>query len=227
MNLSPDAATRGASVPPLERGTVTDRVERALIDDIAAGALRPGERVDETRLAARFGVSRTPIREALNRLIAQGILINGARRGARVADYSREELAEMFEAMHEIEATCARLAAQRLTLLARAELEAAQRECVAAAKAGDRTRYLHANEAFHMVIYRATQNRYVRDMAAAFRQRTGPFRAKKFATRDDLLASARSHEALIAMIVSADSQSAYDGMRRHMADSYLQVLATG
>lgn len=207
------------------RESTSARIEAALLEDIAIGELEPGARLDETRLAERFGVSRTPVREALNRLTAQGVLITGERRGVRVAQYSREELAQMFEAMHEIEALCAGLAAQRLTLLARAELEAAQAECVAAAASGDRLRYIKANEALHFLIYQATQNAYIEALAVDFRRRTGPFRAKKFASRDDLIASAHSHEELLQTIFSADSERASNGMRRHMTTSFLRVLA--
>jgi DNA-binding GntR family transcriptional regulator len=212
-------------MPSSGRESTAARIEAALLEDIAIGELEAGARLDETRLAERFGVSRTPVREALNRLTAQGVLVTGEKRGVRVAQYSREELAQMFEAMHEIEALCAGLAAQRLTLLARSELESAQVECVAAAESGDRLRYLKANEALHFLIYRATRNIYIEGLAVDFRRRTGPFRAKKFATRDDLIASAQSHEELLQTIFSADSERASDGMRRHMTASFLRVLA--
>lgn len=201
------------------------RIEAALMDEIAAGALKPGEKLDETGLAERFGVSRTPVREALSRLTAQGILVEGDRRGVRVNEYTREQLAQIFEAMYEIEAVCARLASQRLTLLARSELETAQRRCVEAAEAGDFTEYLHANEALHFVIYKATGNPYIAELAADFRRRTGPFRAKKFATQEDLIASAKSHEELLSSIFSEDSQTASKGMRDHMTASFIQTLA--
>lgn len=207
------------------RESSTQRIETALLDDIAAGMVEPGEKLDETRLAERFGVSRTPVREALNRLAAQGVLVASDRRGVRVAQYSREELAQMFEVMHEIEAVCARIASQRLTLLARAEIEAAQADCQAAAAAADFTRYLKANEALHFAIYRATQNPYMQELASDFRRRTGPFRAKKFATAEDLVASAKSHDELLEKIFSADSDLASEGMRKHMTDSFMRVLA--
>lgn len=211
--------------PRSSRGSNAQRIEAALMDDIAAGALKPGARLDETRLAERFGVSRTPVREALSRLAAQGIVVAGDKRGVQIAEYTREQLAQIFEAMHEIETVCARLAAQRMTLLARAEIEAAQARCVDAAKAGDLAAYLRANEAFHMAIYRATGNPYIRELASDFRRRTGPFRAKKFASADDLIASAESHEELLRSIFSEDSESASEGMRAHMTESFMQVLA--
>ena len=156
------------------RESTFHRIESALLDDIACGQLQPGERLDETKLATRFNVSRTPVREALSRLTAQGVLVSGEKRGVRVAQYSREELAQMFEAMQEIESICARLASQRLTLLARAEIEAAQEDCKAAAKANDRLAYIRANEALHLSIYRATENSYIFDLASDFRRKTGP-----------------------------------------------------
>lgn len=207
------------------RSSMVQRIETALMDDIAAGALAPGERLDEVKLTERFGVSRTPVREALGRLTAQGILVPGEKRGVRVTRYSREELAQIFETMHEIETACARLASQRLTLLVRAEIESAQARCIAAAEAGDLQGYMRANEAFHMTIYQATGNPYMAELASDFRRRTGPFRAKKFATKADLIASAQSHESLISGIFSEDSKAAADGMRAHMTASFLQTLA--
>ncbi len=213
------------NAPTGPRGNAVQRIEAALMEDIAAGALAPGERMDETRLTERFGVSRTPVREALSRLAAQGILVPGEKRGVRVAEYNREELAQIFETMHEIEAACARIASQRLTLLSRAEIEAGQARCVAAAEAGDIRAYMRANEAFHAAIYRATGNPYMANLAADFRRRTGPFRAKKFASKASLIASAQSHEQLIASIFSEDSRAASDGMRAHMTASFLETLA--
>lgn len=201
------------------------RIEAALLDDVSVGAIAPGERLDETRLAARFGTSRTPVREALGRLVAAGVATGEGGRGLRVATLTHEELAQMFEAMQEIESVCARLAAQRLTLLGRARLQAAQAACAVAAEAGDIPAYLRANDAFHFEIYAATQNPYVRDLAADFRRRTGPFRAKKFAAPEDIRASARSHEDLLASILGGDAGHAYEGMRAHLAESYLKVLA--
>lgn len=212
------------SASPVRESTA-QRIESALLDDIAAGLVEPGARLDETKLAERFGVSRTPVREALSRLTAQGVLVAGEKRGVRVAQYSREELGQMFEAMQEIESVCARMASQRLTLLARSEIEAAQARCAVAASQNDRIAYIKANEALHMSIYRATDNVYIRDLASEFRRKTGPFRAKKLQTQEDLLASVESHVDLLAKIFSENSQVAVDGMRKHMTESFMRVLA--
>ncbi|HCQ65956.1 MAG TPA: GntR family transcriptional regulator [Rhodobacteraceae bacterium] len=217
-------AKNGGSSSKTPKISAVQRVVAALTDDIAAGTLSPGERVDEARVAEHLGVSRTPVREALNQLVAQRILVSGPRRGVRVAQYSREELSQIFEVMYEIEVMCARMASQRLTLLSRSEIELAQAECSRVAQRGDRIEYVHANEALHQAIYKATGNEIMEELASEFRRRTGPFRAKKFATTEDLIASAKSHESLLESIFSADSQVASNGMREHMAASFLQTL---
>lgn len=207
-----------------QRVSTAQRIERALLEEIGAGELTPGQRLDELGLARRFGASRTPVREALMRLAAQGVLAHGEKRGVFVARYSREELSHIFEAMHEIEAACARIAARRLNFLARSEIEAAQANCLSAAESGDRAGYLRANEAFHMAIYKATGNPFMAEIASEFRHRTGPFRARKFSSRDDLLASARSHQALMEDIFSENSATASKGMRDHMTASFMETL---
>lgn len=210
---------------PNGRGSTVARIEVGLLEDISSGLIPPGTRLDEVKLTERFGVSRTPVREALTRLTAQGVLVPGEKRGVQVAQYTREELAQMFEAMHEIEAACARIASQRLTLLSRSEIENAQSACVSAAEKGEIVEYLRANEAFHSAIYRATGNPYMAEVASDFRRRTGPFRAKKFASKEDMIASAQSHRELIDDIFSEDSRAASEGMRAHMTASFMQALA--
>jgi DNA-binding GntR family transcriptional regulator len=82
---------------------------------IAVGELKPGQHLDETELATRFGVSRTPIRETLIQLASMGLVVIRPRRGAIVAELGPQQLVEMFEVMSELEATCGRLAARRMT----------------------------------------------------------------------------------------------------------------
>jgi DNA-binding GntR family transcriptional regulator len=207
-----------------QKFSTAKRIEQVLLEEISVGRLGPGQRLDEVGLAKRFGASRTPVREALSRLTAQGVLVQGERRGTFVAEYSREELSQIFEAMHEIETACARIASQRLSLFSRAEIEAAQVACEAAADAGDNAAYLQANEEFHLTIYRATGNPFMAEIALEFRRRTGPFRAKKFVSPEGLKASAQSHRELIANIFSEDSATASKGMRDHMTASFLEAL---
>ena len=104
---------RAAAIPPpINRAAMSrmsDRLREAIEEEIATGKLLPGSRLDEAELAKRFNVSRTPIREALNLLLGEGLIEARPRRGAVVARVSPQRLIEMFEVMAELEVMCARL----------------------------------------------------------------------------------------------------------------------
>src|SRR5260370_12163000 len=138
-DLPPDASARPpAGVEVVSRvdraSTSPGKITRAeelrlqLADEIVRGALPPGAALDETEIAQRFNVSRTPVREALRQLAASGLVDSRAHRGAVVARPSIERLTGMFEAMAELEALCAGLAAQRMSPADRHGLEAIHEE---------------------------------------------------------------------------------------------------
>src|SRR4030095_9786100 len=102
--------------------TRAEELRLQLADEIVRGALAPGAPLDETDIARRFNVSRTPVREALRQLAASGLVEARAHRGAVVARPSLDRLNGMFEAMAELEALCAGLAAERMPAVARARL---------------------------------------------------------------------------------------------------------
>ena len=106
-----------------------DALRDQLEQDIVTGTLRPGERLDEQGLAARFGVSRTPIREALMQLATAGLVTLRQRRGAFVASFSLKEIIERFEVMAALEGACGALAARRITDGERRELLEAHEAC--------------------------------------------------------------------------------------------------
>lgn len=208
-----------------KKKTTADKISEALIEDIAAGLLEPGERLDEVGLATRFNASRTPVREALHRLMAQNILTlsdeNGRRRNLQVASYTVSELSQMFEAMEEIEAVCAKMAAQRLNLLSEAAILRQLAAMEEAAQRGARSEFLKANEAFHQAIYRATLNDYIAELASSFRYRTGPFRAKRYRTKADMLDSIEPHRALVDTILGRKTEDVGKDIRRQMARDFL------
>ncbi|MFS2117573.1 GntR family transcriptional regulator, partial [Herbaspirillum frisingense] len=102
--------------------TRSETLRESIEEMIAVGKLAPGQHLDETSLAEEFGVSRTPIREALIQLASMGIVEMRPRRGAIVAEIGPQQLIEMFEVMAEFEAMCGRLAARRMTPAEHVEL---------------------------------------------------------------------------------------------------------
>ena len=107
----------------IRTGTTVDEMVRAIADRIVTGVLRPGEKLDEIKLAGRYDVSRTPVREALRQLSAMGLVDRRPNRGAIVAVVEPAHLTSMFESMAELEAICARLSAERMNPAERRALE--------------------------------------------------------------------------------------------------------
>ncbi len=188
----------------------------ALEDEILAGALKPGTRLDEVSLAARFGVSRTPIREALQHLAHQGLVELRPHRGAFVAELGPQRLVEMFEVMAELEALCARLAARRHTADDLTRLRATLAACADALQAGETDRYYYENEAFHAAIYAASHNAFLRDQATALARRLKPYRRLQLRIAQRMRDSFDEHEDIVAAIAARSPDHAAQAMRAHI-----------
>lgn len=191
-------------------------LREALENEIATGMLRAGDRLDEVQLATRFGVSRTPVREALHQLATTGLIELRPRRGAVVAHITPDRLVEMFEVMAELEAMSGRLAARRLTAPARRALVAAQEACRIAAARGDTDAYYYENERFHMAIYEAGGNAFLAEQAAALHRRLKPFRRLQLRVAQRLQASLAEHERIVAAILAGDGDAASQELRAHI-----------
>ncbi len=146
--------------------TKARQIQQAIADDIVHGRLAPGAALDETSIAAAFGVSRTPIREAIRQLEAIGLVEARVRRGAVVATLSDRQLDEMFAVMAELEALCARWSAIAMTAAERRQLLALQEESARLVSAGQREAYVDFNYRFHEAIYRGTHNDFLADAGA-------------------------------------------------------------
>lgn len=187
-----------------------------LEQDILVGRYRPGERLDETSLATRFKVSRTPVREALLQLAAIGIVAQRPRRGAYVADMSPLALANMFEMMAELEASCARLAALRITRQARHSLQDAHQACAEAADSGDEDAYYYENERFHHIIYEASANAFLAEQTRQLRNRLKPYRRLQLRAKDRISGSLSEHRGIVDAILSGRSLQAGELIRSHI-----------
>lgn len=205
-------------------------IRRTIADRIVTGDLLPGARLEEVELAAGFGVSRTPVREALRDLAAAGLIEVRPRRGAVVATVDADGIAQLFEAVGHLEGLVARLAAQRMTTLERKRLEQLQIACGDAARAADREAYVRHNQDFHLWIARGARNQPVLDMVESLRLRLQPYRNAAFraagaAPRGDrMISSLGEHDVLIAAILAEDAETAERAMRDHVATSAVGVL---
>jgi DNA-binding GntR family transcriptional regulator len=200
----------------------SDKITRAeelrlqLADEIVRGTLPPGAALDETDIARRFKVSRTPVREALRQLAASGLVDARAHRGAVVARPTVDRLSGMFEAMAELEALCAGLAAERMAAAERHRLEAIHEDLRVLSYVGDPDRFHEFNERFHNAIYTGSQNGYIAEMTLATRVRVQPFRRAQFRNLGRLAKSHAEHDLIVVAIMRGDRIGAATAMRAHI-----------
>ena len=190
-----------------------DQIENGIV----TGEFARGERLDEVQLAQRFGVSRTPIREALMQLSAIGLVAIRPRRGAVVVDPTPERLYEMFEVMAELEGMAASLAARRHTNEDKLALEAALKACEVAAATEDSDSYYYENEEFHRLVYVASHSEFLQDQCTALHRRLRPYRRLQLRVRNRLRNSLAEHTAVVEAILAGRSEDARMVMRSHIS----------
>lgn len=210
------ALPRAAAPAATASRTRTESLRLQLADEIVSGALAPGQPLDEQELAQRFGVSRTPVREAIRQLSASGLVQVRPHRGAVVALPTPVQLDDMFEAMAELEALCAGLSARNMTALERRALEGIHDELRGLVREGDPLRYHECNEAFHTAIYDGTHNGYLAELTLMTRRRVAPFRRAQFRTTGRLGGSWQEHDLIVQAILRGDRHAAADAMRAHI-----------
>ncbi|GAA4601567.1 GntR family transcriptional regulator [Actinoallomurus liliacearum] len=145
---------------PLVRTGLGDQIRQVLIDGITSGRWAPGERIVERRIAAELGVSQAPVREALRHLEALRLIETLPNRGARVRDFTDEDLAEVFPVRAGLEETAADLAVRRMA----GRVEALEAHIARLAAATDRDEEMRHSIAFHREIVEASGNRLLRSV---------------------------------------------------------------
>lgn len=193
---------------------ISEHLREQIEELIATGELAPGSALEEASLAERYGVSRTPVREALIQLATEGLIEMRPRRGAVVTSISPMRLIEMFEVMAELESMCGRLAARRMTERERTELMAAHAACEAAQ--GDTDAYFYCNERFHAAIYAGSHNSFLSEQAQQMHRRLRPYRRLQLRVRNRMPTSFAEHAQVVRAIVAGDAQAAAQAMRDHV-----------
>lgn len=192
------------------------RLRDAIESEILVGDLRPGERLDEASLAARFGVSRTPVREALVQLASAGVVELRPHRSAVVAKLSPERLVEMFDVMAELEGLAGRLAARRSSQQDLEQLVAAHERCRKASGNNDADEYYYENEQFHKAIYAASHNEFLAEQCELLHRRLKPYRRLQLRFRNRIATSLSEHEAIVSAITSGESDKADEVLQQHI-----------
>jgi DNA-binding GntR family transcriptional regulator len=183
---------------------------------IVAGELQPGVIYSAPGLAERFGVSATPVREAMLDLVREGFVEPLRNRGFRVAEMSDEDLDDIAQIRMLIEIPTIAEVAPLLTPARFEELAVAAGAIERAAADGDILEYLDADRRFHVELISAIGNARLTDLVDRLRRQARLFGLKDLAKSGRLLASAREHRTLLGMLSAQDTRAAEDLMRTHI-----------
>ncbi|MGO4870763.1 MAG: GntR family transcriptional regulator [Roseiarcus sp.] len=210
---------------PAHGATVPHIVER-LRDDILAHRLSPGERLVECELTSRFAVSRGPVREALRRLAAEGLIEHAPHRGAVVRRLTPREIRELFQIRVEMESLAARLAAEAADANARARFAEEIRMIFddAPRRVAD---YLDENAAFHEAIMRLADNRQLRELSMRLHLPLIMAQVGDALNVEVLRTSVGEHRAIAAAILGQDPVAAVAATRAHLERAAALALARG
>ncbi|MAO55909.1 MAG: GntR family transcriptional regulator [Rhodospirillaceae bacterium] len=190
-------------------------VHARLRDAIKAGRYPPGTRVRETEVAAWLNVSRTPVREALRRLQADGLLVFEPWRGVVVAELDQQQIVEFYAMRRVLDGAAARLAAQHASEPELAYME----DCLTAAapSRGDADLMAEANRKFHDALFQAAHNRYLLKSAAALSDALALLRGTTYSFPDRAETAHQEHRALMDAIRAREPDKAERLARKHIA----------
>jgi DNA-binding GntR family transcriptional regulator len=195
---------------------VSDQIRMRIESAIASGELLPGDAIDDIALAHHYKVSRTPVREALLQLQAQGILSSTPRGGSMVAKMNLQQLLSLWELLAELEGIAVRLACERMTNDDIKALMKLHRSSKKIADKEDMDGWQEANLKFHEIIYEGARNPFLRQEVLRIRSRTGVYRRHAFGALGRIKSSYDQHEKIVSAIEKRDAEAASLCMADHM-----------
>jgi DNA-binding GntR family transcriptional regulator len=190
-----------------------EEVAELLRQRIFKRELEPGSWIDELKIAEEYGISRTPLREALKVLAAEGLVTMKVRRGAYVTEVSDKDLADVYHLLGLLESDAAGVVAQRATDAELAELQALHAELEAALP--DRDRFFAINERFHMRVLEIANNRWREQMVADLRKVMKLNRHNSLFKTGRIDESLAEHRAIMAALLARNATITQQRMHEH------------
>lgn len=192
-----------------------------IVADIRTGVLRPGERLLETELAAKFGISRTPIREAIRQLESDGLITHTPRVGATIRQLDHAEISELYEMRAVLEGTAAKLAAR-----AASEVELTEIAKIQATMNADQTiaQLYDLNQQFHAAILNAARNRFLVKSIHAVNTTLLILGRSTLEDAPRAKAAITEHDAVLKALIARDGKTAEAHMRAHIEAAHLARL---
>ncbi len=211
--MSPPAV---ANAPTLSTRALYEEVAELLRQRIFSRALEPGSWIDELRIAEELGISRTPLREALKVLAAEGLVTMKVRRGAYVTEVSEQDLRDVYHLLALLESDAAAVVATTATDAQLTDLQALHQELENAVT--DRDRFFTINERFHMRLLALANNRWRDQMVGDLRKVMKLNRHNSLFKSGRLQESLAEHRAIVAALVARQASEAAERMREHFVN---------
>ncbi|MDR2187993.1 MAG: GntR family transcriptional regulator [Azonexus sp.] len=205
---------------PIAPTALYQEVAARLRQRIFAHELTPGAWIDEQKLAEQYGISRTPLREALKVLAAEGLVDLKPRRGCYVTEISRQDLDDIFPLIALLEARSAKEAARRATPADLDQLEAIHQRLEAAAREGEIKAFFEANQEFHRQVQERSGNRWLLSVIADLRQVLKLSRLHSLSLEGRLQQSLDEHRAIMAAFATGNAGEAERLMHDHLLSGH-------
>jgi DNA-binding GntR family transcriptional regulator len=214
MNFQPEAETETSR--PLDNRTLWEQVRDRLREDILAGRLEPGTELSEVALAGQFGTSRGPLREALGRLAAEGLVTITPRRGAVVTQLSRQEFINAYQVREALETLAVRLAVPLMSDVEVAHLRELCELMARAARDDEVHVFFDTNNTFHEALVRGSRNDKLYEVHRMLVGQMVPYLPRSLELRGNLQQSVAEHEAILAAIEARDADRAARLLAEHI-----------
>ena len=178
--------------------------------------LKPGSWIDELKLAEEYGISRTPLREALKVLATEGLVTMKVRRGAYVTEVSERDLADVYHLLALLESDAAGVVATEATAAQLKELQSLHRELEKSV--GQREKFFELNEAFHMRLLAIADNRWRDQMVADLRKVMKLNRHNSLLKNGRIEESLAEHQVIMAALLARNAQASVAAMQKHFSN---------
>ena len=200
----------------LKQRALYEEVAELLRQRIFSRELPPGNWIDELKLAEEYGISRTPLREALKVLATEGLVTMKVRRGAYVTEVNEKDLTDVYHLLSLLEADAASVVATQATDAQLKELQALHDNLEKATR--NRERFFEINEAFHMRLLEIANNRWRDQMVADLRKVMKLNRHNSLLKSGRIEESLKEHRAIMAAMAARNAEQAAHAMRTHFAN---------
>lgn len=211
-------------IESLDARVFRDRIEQAILQALSSGDLKPGDQVNEAEIARQAGISRGPVREAIQHLVGEEILVSFPHRGTFVAEWTEKDILEIYTVRALLEGYAARLAVQKMTPDELVELSSIIEKMVEKAKENDEASVFEYDLLFHLRAYEFSRHELLCRILSNLRRRIYFYIKLDADTTPSLVSYAENHYLLLASLKSRDPDQAEKVFREHL-ESVGKVLA--